>query len=324
MATTRFGVIGLGTHGTRYANHLAAGDADGCSLAAVCRRNKAEGGAYAKEHGCRYFGSSEKLLASKDVDAVVIATPPDQHAAIAAAAAGAGKHVLVEKPMARTVGECQEIIDACDEAGVKLMVGQTFRYNALVMEMRKLASELGSVVHVTLCQRQGPTDAAWHHDKDAAGGGNLIENGVHLIDAARWITGQEVRTAYCELSHLAGETTEDLFVAILDMADGSRCTIDACKFTESRFGEIQIVGQAGQLIGSPSCNTLSRVVGRDVETIDPPDPIMGLPCALADFAKAITEDTEPVITGQDGLAAVAVAEACYRSTHARRPVDISC
>ena len=322
MATVRFGVAGLGTHGTRYANHLSAGDAQGCLLTAVCRRNEAEGQAYANEKGCLFFSEYEALLASDEVDAVVIATPPQFHLPVAEAAAKAGKHVLVEKPMARTVDECRAIVAACGSAGVKLMVGQTFRYNALAMEMRKRLPGVAPLLHMTLCQRQEPTKTPWHHSKETAGGGNILENGVHLIDAARWISGQEVASVYCETSHLAGEETEDLFVAILTMSDGARCAIDACKYSESRFGEIQLIGKQAQLIGSLSCNTLIQVKGRNIETIEPPAPIMGLPCALMEFAQAITQDTEPTITGQDGLAAVAIAQACYRSAADRRPVEV--
>ena len=323
MGTTRFGVIGLGTHGTRYANHLAAGDAEGCCLAAVCRRNAAEGAAYAKDKGCAFFSDYQALLAGDAVDAVVVAVPPQHHAPVACAAAKAGKHVLVEKPMARNAAECQTIIDACAAAGVKLMVGQTFRYNALAMEMRRRLPDVAPVLHMALCQRQEPTKTPWHHSLETAGGGNILENGVHLIDAARWLTGQEVASVYCETSRLAGQETEDLFVAILNMSDGSRCTIDACKFTESRFAEIEIVGKQGQIIGSPSCSTLLMVKGRDAQPVAPPPPIMGLPCALTDLAKAIAGDTEPPITGQDGLAAVAIAQACYQSAAERRPVDVS-
>ena len=322
MSTIRFGIVGLGTHGTRYANHLSAGDVEGATLSAVCRRNVEAGEAYAKEHGAAFFADSNELVTG-NVDAVVIATPVADHLPAAEAAAAAGKHVLVEKPMGRNVAECKAIVDACDQAGVKLMVGQSFRYNALVAEMRRRLPDLGKVVQMCLSQRQDPTKTAWHHSLQAAGGGNMLENGVHLFDAARWMTGQEVVSAYCEIDHLAGQETEDAFAAILDLSDGCRCTVDACKFTKSRFAEIQIVGEEGQLIGSPSCNTLFMVQGRDVTPIDPPAPVPGLPCELGDFVSAIANDSEPFITGRDGLAAVAIACACYASAQTRSAVAVN-
>ncbi len=320
--TIRFGVIGLGAHGTRYANHLAAGDAEGCALAAVCRRDAAQGEAFAKEKSCRFFADYRELAASDEVDAVVIAAPPSEHPAMAKAAAEAGKHVLVEKPMARTVEECREIIDACAAAKVKLLVGQTLRYNALLQDVRARLPELGRLAHLALCQRQEPSKISWHRSREVAGGGNLLENGVHLLDAVRWLTGQEVVKAYCETAHLAGDETEDYFAATLTLASGARCVIDACKFTKSRFGQVQVVGEEGQLIAGLSTNSLILVKGRDAQSLPAPEPIMGLPRALADFANAIREDAEPPITGRDGLAAVAIARACYRSAEQRRPVEV--
>ena len=323
MATIRFGVIGLGTHGSRYANHLSAGDVEGATLGAVCRRNKEEGEAYAKEHGVKYYADHGALIADDDIDAVAVTTPTGEHVAAAVAAAKAGKHVLVEKPMARTVEECRQIIDAAASANVKLTVGQTFRYNALVIDLRERMRSLGKIVQMNLCQRQEPSKLPWHHSLEASGGGNLIENGVHLLDAVRWMTGQEVVSAYCETGYLGGKETEDLFVAVLTLEDGCRCVVDACKYTQSRFGEIQIVGQEGQLIGSASCNTLFSVKGRDVQPIEPPGPIPGLPYALRDFVNAISQDTDPPITGEDGLAVVAIAQACYESARTGRSVAVA-
>lgn len=322
MSALRFGVVGLGVHGTRYANHLSAGDVPGAALAAVCRRNAREGQAYADEKGVAFYSDYSQLLADDRVDAVVVTAPPEQHQPIAEAAAAAGKHVLVEKPMARTVAECRAIIDACSAAGVKLMVAQTFRYNAMVIEMRRRVPDLGPIVSMSLCQRQEPSKAAWHHSQAASGGGNLLENGVHLLDAVRWLTGAEVLSAYCETSCLAGQETEDAFAAVLRLDTGCRCCVDGCKYSESRFAGIQVVGQAGQIIGSPSANSLLTVKGREVTAIEPPAPIPGLPCALDDFVKAIAEDTEPAITGADGLAVVAIVQACYRSAKEGRSVPV--
>ena len=323
MDVVRFGLVGLGVHGTRYANHLSAGDVDGAALTAVCRRDAEAGQAYAKEHGVAFHADHAALVASDDVDAVVVTTPTSQHLPVARAAADAGKHVLVEKPMGRTVDECRGIIDACAAAAVKLMVSQTLRYNAVIAEMRRRAADLGTVVHMGICQRQEPSTTAWHNSLEAAGGGNMIENGVHLFDAARWISGREVVSAYCEIDRLAGNETEDIFAAILNLDNGCRCCIDACKYTASRFAEIQIVGQEGQLIGSPTGNTLFMVQGREAQPIDPPAAVPGLPCTLSDFVKAIAEDAAPAITGEDGLAAVAIARACYDSASSGRPVELS-
>jgi len=313
MSDIHIGVVGIGKHGTRYANHLCAGDVRGAELRSVFRRNAELGSAYAKEHGVAYYDDYRALVDDEGLDAVVIVTPPGAHLPAAAAAAQQGKHVLIEKPMARTVEEAKSILDACQNAGVKLMVSQTMRYSAPVIEAKKRLASIGPIVAISACQRQEATTVTWQLVPDPSGGGNVLESGVHLFDMVRWVSGREVQSVFCRTDHLTGAKTEDAFYAILEMEGGIRCVVDGQKFTKSRVGKIEIVGENGQLIASWFANSLHEVHGREIKEIEglPNNPTV--PLVLRDFVAAIRGEKPLPITGEDGLRAVAVARACYAS-----------
>ena len=134
----------------------------------------------------------EDLAEDPSIDAVVIATPNALHAPQAIACLRAGKHVLVEKPMARTVAECDAMIEAAHASGVLLMVGHCWRFHEKVRAVRgRIAKgELGSVVKTRgygIHVNWGPS--GWFTDPELAGGGALVDMGVHAIDTARFLVG---------------------------------------------------------------------------------------------------------------------------------------
>ena len=137
MDKVRFGIVGLGKHGTRYANHLLK-DVPTAQLTAVCRRNEKEGKAFADEHGLAFFANYEDMLKSDLIDAIVVATPPPHHREVTEAAAAAGEHIVLEKPMAPTEAECERIVDAVKRAGVVLAVGHVLLYTPYTRRIREL------------------------------------------------------------------------------------------------------------------------------------------------------------------------------------------
>ena len=321
MKKLNFGVLGLGVHGTRYANHLR-GDVPNGRLLSVCRRNEELGRAYAEEHGVKFFADYHELLADEELDIAVVVTHPEMHLPVVEAAAEQGKHVLVEKPMARTVAEAGAIIAACERAGVRLMVAQTTRFNPLIQELKKRLPEFGRLVEVVACQRQEPPRGAWQSSLDLSGGGSILETGVHLFDAIRYLTEQDARQVYCAADRFKEEEVEDLFTAHVTLTDGTRCLIDACKYTESRLLKFELIGEKGQLIASLMENRLYEIHGREVTELPTPPPIQTLPKLMESFATAILEQKPVPITGMDGLKAVEIAMACYRSSQSDTLVTI--
>jgi predicted dehydrogenase len=142
----RIGVIGAGIHGTRYLRHAHA-DVPGMRPAALCRRDRAAGEALARVIGCRYEADPERLVAAEDVDGVIVVTPPDSHLDLARLVLGAGKPLLLEKPMTATLAQARELArfeaerladDRAAQGPPPFMLAQTLRWNPDVRKEREL------------------------------------------------------------------------------------------------------------------------------------------------------------------------------------------
>jgi predicted dehydrogenase len=198
-ALLRVGLVGAGgiagLHLPAYHQHP-----DRVVLTAVCdvaaeaaQRRAAEAG------GAAVYSDFTRFLAEADVDAVDLCTVPDQHASQAITAAAAGKHVLVEKPMACSLDECRAMVAAAEAADVTLMVGQMQRYDPSYRGLRRLiqAGELGTLRAVRLDALQNGPDGmghvGWIFDGQRAGGGVVMSVAVHKLDLMRYLVGEVAR-----------------------------------------------------------------------------------------------------------------------------------
>jgi len=191
MKTVRWGMIGCGS-----VAEVKSGPgfykAERSALLAVTSRTPAAARAFAARHGiARAYDSTAALLADPDIDAVYIATPPDQHLSLAVQAARAGKHVYVEKPMAMRFTECQQIIDACAAADRRLFVAFYRRAMPRFRQVKQWldAGAIGAVRAVTVVQHQppapeenSPATLPWRLRPEVAGGGKFLDMGVHVLD----------------------------------------------------------------------------------------------------------------------------------------------
>ena len=185
-----FAIIGAG--GIAQLRRAAIAAIDGASLAGVHDLVADRAAALAGE--ATVFPSLDALLASSAVEAVVVCTPPDSHAEIALAALAAGKHVLVEKPMAPTLAECLRMVEAARAAGRTLTVGFNHRYFPAIGEVRAAieSGRLGELSHVRgYTGHTGLSEfkAPWMYSKDVMGGGALFDNGIHMIDLVHHLMG---------------------------------------------------------------------------------------------------------------------------------------
>ena len=192
----RFGLIGAGTVGQI---RKAAVDAmPDCTLSAVFDANTAAARQVAS--GVRVFESAESMFASDVCEAVIVSTPPASHEALAVAALESGKHVMVEKPMSNSLEACGRMLETSRRTGKVLTVGFNHRYFDAVKDVRdavrsgaigRLSYVRGFTGHTGLSEFK----ASWMYDKDAMGGGALMDNGIHMIDLVRHLIG-EVDSVY--------------------------------------------------------------------------------------------------------------------------------
>ena len=185
------GLIGAGFFGEMHARALA--EVPGARLVAASRRSSAALDEFCARFAVRGYRDYVDLINAPDVDAVVIAAPHHLHAKMAVQAARAGKHILLEKPMALSLDECDRILSAVAEAGVKMMVGHLNHFARAYRIAKRLldSGEMGEVVLGTSTMSKfwfAPNRRQWHLDR-AMGGGMWLTAGMHCLDRLTWLVG---------------------------------------------------------------------------------------------------------------------------------------
>jgi len=181
---TSLGLIGAGMIANIHADAIKR---VGSKIVAVHDPRMSRAEEFGMKHNCEVLETVDSLLARDDIDGVIVAVPNNMHAELAIASLKAGKHVLLEKPMAMNLQQCDEIISARDKFGKVLQMGFVCRYSPAALRAKKIieSGELGEVLHVqaTLLRQRGiPGLGGWFTTKAKSGGGCLIDIGVHLID----------------------------------------------------------------------------------------------------------------------------------------------
>jgi predicted dehydrogenase len=216
----RFGLIGAGGMGRHQANLLA--QIAGAELAAIGDVElTAAAKSLAEQHGAALDVSAEAVLSRSDIDAVIVATPTWTHAPLALIAIQAGKHVFVEKPIARTLAEAEQLIEAADRAGVKLAVGHVVRYFPDYAAARDIvqSGEIGTPGVARAIRLTGLPRAPWYADAERSGG-VILDVMVHDFDWLRWTFGAVRRVTARGLMHNTA-TDRDAAMAVLRFQNGT-------------------------------------------------------------------------------------------------------
>ncbi|MFQ5656495.1 MAG: Gfo/Idh/MocA family protein [Candidatus Methylomirabilales bacterium] len=307
----RFGLIGLGRHGSRYARHLLE-DLPEAELVAVCRQDRRSGEEFAGAHGVTFYADYRELISDERLDAVAVVIPPDLHREVCTAAARRGLSFVVEKPLAHKLADAQEIVDEVREAGVRALVAQTLRFDSLVQTLKAHLPRLGTLHAVVIQQHFEPSPLGWLDEPGK--GGCILHTGVHGFDLVRFLTEGEVVHVFCDAFARYTQKTEDGFSAVLQVEPGSlKAVVINLRTTMGRIGAIEVIGERGILAGDHVHHSLHCVEGRETRAMPLPPPVPTVLECLRAFAKWLTDDIPSPVSLADGLKALAVVDACQRS-----------
>lgn len=318
----KIGIIGCGIHGGRYLKH-AARDVTGLHPVAINRRDEAAGQKLAAEYGCRFHADARDLINDPDVQAVIIATPPSTHFPYACAVLEAGKPLLLEKPMTGTLAEARELaLLAALPTAPPVMIGQTLRWNPVLLKLRELLPQIGRVHMMRIVQRLEPTQLAWQSDMNETVGGSVLLTGVHLFDTVRWLSGAEFREVDSRQERILNPAVEDFFLARARLSDGAHVSLEVSKFTRSRVCLIEVVGEDGQLLGDYYFGGLRLIQGAQETFFDIPANTPTLPLVLAAWRDSVSQKRKPPVSVTDGFKTLEMVEACYESAKLFRPITV--
>ncbi len=336
-----FGVIGLGTWGENHAKTYTY--EPNAELVFVCDLNEERAQEVAGKYSAQHYGTDyRELLDRDDIQAVSIVTPDFAHTDIAVAAAEAGKHILIEKPLATTVEDCERIIEAVDKAGVKLMVDFHNRWNPAFVKM-KTSVEKGEMGDVQLIQlRLNDTLFVPTQMLSWAGKSNVAWFlASHTIDLVRWLTEDEVVRVYSVASSRVlkgmGIDTPDFFQTTLQMSRGAVASIENCWIMSQGYPTVfdfkcELIGSEGMMMADLSTHrALQRITdeaGTEYPDLMVAPEVHGKPIgfgieSIRYFVDCIVGDREPLCGGQDGLAVTKVICGMIESADTGQPVEIN-
>lgn len=347
--TLRCAVIGAGAIGLHHMDGFKKHPkAELVAVAEVSPDRRREA---AEKHGLKIAVENYKdLLADKGIDAVSIALPNFLHASVTIEAIKAGKHVLLDKPMATNAKEAQAIIDAWKEKKVVFMVGQNFRFNRDTQMVREYArnGELGEIYHgrAHWMRRSGiPRIGSWFTQKKFAGGGCCYDIGVHLLDCALHCMGTFDAEAVSGITQAKfgprglgdgswgkGEIdpnkpfdVEDLAVAMIKLKGHKSIVLEVSWALQADNGKdygVDLYGTEGGASMFPA--KILKVKGHNYETITPDYKRLPLPeDRMVHFVDCVLSGVEPLVKPEESLKVQKILDAIYESSATGREVRIS-
>ena len=350
------GLVGYGK--VAHTHALALGSLPESDFVAVCGRNFAAAQAFAEQYGIRAYTGVQEMISAAGVQAVVVCTPHPAHLPDTVAAASAGAHVLIEKPMAASLKDCDEMLAAAEEAGVRLGVISQRRLYEPVQRVKTAIDSgrigrpvLGTVVMLGWRDEAYYRSDPWRGKWNEEGGGVLVNQAPHQLDLLQWFMGpiEELYGRWANLNHPTIEV-EDTAVAVLRFRNGGIGSIVVSNSQKPGiYGKVHVHGQNGASVGvqtdggamfiacvsavlEPPINDLWTVPGeehmlthwqaRDREAFQDVDPTTHYhSLQVRDFLQAVLEDRQPMVSGREGRKTVEIFTGIYRSQRDGRPVS---
>ncbi len=327
----RIGLAGLGSMGRNHLRLLS--NHPQTVLAAIADPDPAALDAATGQTGAKGFADPLDMIRDADIEGVVIAAPTTAHHALALAAIERGLTVLVEKPLAATVDDALEIVTAARARGVRVQVGHVERYNPAVLEMGRLLREGWlSTVYAITSRRSGPFPA---RIRDV---GVTVDLGTHDVDMLSWIAGERPQRVFAMTAQRLHATHEDLTYGLLHFPSGATGFLDVDWLTPAKRRSLVAIGEEGmfeldyltqkltftrsnverpQTIGGYATTFTGDVAEIPITSVEP------LRAQLDEFVRVMRTGDRPYVDAEDGLWAVAIANALLEAAAAGRPVELT-
>jgi len=327
----RVGLIGAKLQGLRRAPAIQ--NFPGTELVIVSAAHKESAQALADKFGCEVTVGWEGVVKRSDLDAVVICTPPHLHAQISIAAMESGKHVLCEKPLARTLQEAEAMVRAAESNRVKLKCGFNHRYHPAIKKARELLGQgrIGKPSFIRCRYGIGGRpgyEKEWRANHEMVGGGQLMEQGIHAVDLSRWFLG-EFREVAAFLANYFWNTEplEDNGFVLLRTEDGKIASIHSSLTQWKNLFSFEVFGSDGYITveGLGGSYGTERLIfgGREFmkpfaeEVVEFRGEDRSWFEEWKEFVTCIEEDRGPSGSGYDGLVAMRLVNAAYESARKR-------
>ena len=339
--TIHIGILGGGNISNTHAR--AAREIDGVEIAAIYGQNREKAEELARTFGSVACNDQQSFLDHRPMEIVAIGSPSGVHAEQGIAAARRGLHVLVEKPIDVTTERTDELIEACEQAGVKLGVFFQDRVKPHITQLKGFieSGRLGKPILVTAQVKWYRTPeyysgSRWRGLHSLDGGGALMNQGVHTVDLLLWLMGPVERVYARAVTALHQIETEDTIVATLEFASGAVGTLEAATSAYPGYSRrVELTGSEGTIIlehdrvitadlrsptdefgtgGEPDANaSASSPVVSDVR---------GHRMIIEDFLEAVRTNGVPRCDGREGRKSVELIQAMYESSRSGKPVAL--
>jgi len=346
--------VGVGLVGSQFVSTLhveALKTVPGAAVLGVASATPANARRFAEQHGIpRWFSDYRELFARPEIDLVVLGLPNDLHAEAVLAAAAARKHVVVEKPMALSLAECDRMIAACRQAGVKLMYAEELCFAPKYARLKKLLDEgaLGKPYLVKQAEKHDGPHAAWFWDARRSGGGVTMDMGCHAVEFFRWmLSGPDGRARPRALRvsaqmgtyvHGARTRGEDDALIIVEFEGGCR------GLAEESWAKLGGMDDRAEVYGSDGVAYADMLRGNAIHTysrkgygyaVEKAGSTQGwsftmfeeawnygFPQEMAHFVDCVRHDRRPLVSGEDGRAVLEIVCAAYASAGQGRVVEL--
>jgi predicted dehydrogenase len=324
----RVAVVGCGGIGNRRAQAIR--NLEAAELVCGIDLDEAAAERFGEKYGVEW-GTDWRWAADRpDVDLVIISTANSAHAETSIGCLEAGKHVICEKPLARNPVECQAMVEAAQRAGKKLKTGFNHRYSHQTWKAHELLQQgaIGEIIFIRGRTGHGAGEQLaerWFGNFELSGGGTFLDNGVHLLDLARWFMGEFVEAVGYKTTHIPklGQCEDNGF-GLYKTTDGRVCALQSSWTQWRGYLMMEIFGTQGELIinyDESSCTLVRR--GAETTAWS----FAGIPDRswereIEEMMAAVREDREPLANGHDGMRAVQMAYAVYESAESGQTVKV--